>query len=269
MKIAQLPKRRRFNNFILIILIIGLPLLVGGTSKVINWFASAGSDAQPKNVILSNLTESAATISWVTDTKSTGSVVLISNGKEQVPVYDDRSDNGKDTYYTHIVTLKGLSNNTKYSFKILSGSTYYTMENGDNFSFSTANASSSMVSPASLIGDVKDADNNKDLLVYLIFTSSDGTKSYPVTPSVMSSGGWVIDLSTIRNSTSKELFASGTKGSADVIAVSGSTQTSVTVGIEDISSLSLAGGNDSVIVKVGDTVTDTKFLSYFPDVSNF
>ena len=112
MKIAQLPSKRK-NLTTIIILIIGLPLLVYAAYQAVQLVIRAGADPTPKNVIISNISTSSATISWVTEGQTKGSVVPILSGNEKSPVLDKRGDERR---YTHYVEITSLEPNTKYTF---------------------------------------------------------------------------------------------------------------------------------------------------------
>lgn len=83
MKIAQLPQRKRKQNIILLILILGLPLVLFAAYQVVQIVSKASADIDPKSVVISNLTTNMITVSWTTDSKTIGSIIPLENGKEK------------------------------------------------------------------------------------------------------------------------------------------------------------------------------------------
>jgi len=190
MKIAQLPQRQRRQNIILAILIIGLPILLFAAYKVVQIVSRASGDTDPKNVVISNVTTTMATISWTTDTKTYGTLIPLENDKEKSEVRDTR---GSDRRYTHYVELENLEPNTQYNFKIKSNNTKYSSSEGKNLTFTTAPISADLpsVNPAS--GELNMAIND-DVLIY-IFLSDRST--FPVSATLGNSKTWITDLSAL------------------------------------------------------------------------
>ena len=85
------------------ILIIGLPLLLFAAYKVVQIVSKASGDTDPKNVVISNITTTMATISWTTDTKTYGTLILLENNQEKSEIRDAR---GSDRRYTHYVEVE-------------------------------------------------------------------------------------------------------------------------------------------------------------------
>jgi hypothetical protein len=119
MKIATVPSKKRKELTIIAILLIGIPLVVFATYQIYNLITRASVEAKPNNVLLSNLTTSAVTVSWVTDVSANGSVIPVVNSSEKSPVIDKR---GSGKRYTHYVELSDLEPNTEYQFIIVSDS---------------------------------------------------------------------------------------------------------------------------------------------------
>lgn len=116
--------------------IVGLLLLIGVVGAVIVLFENAsrslsrasGSD-QPKNIQLTNISDSSFTVTWVTDSQVTGAVSISMSPLRSTTAYDDRDGNGKfNKYPTHSVSIRSLSPNTNYSLRILSNG----KSHGDN-----------------------------------------------------------------------------------------------------------------------------------------
>lgn len=122
-KLASLTKFR-------IPTILGLGLVILGIGSGVflviqnqSLTAKAGADQTPKNITISNLEDTQTTISWQTDTPTTGFVTYGINSPDEYTAFDDRDNQSPKSYYTHIVTLTHLTPQTSYNFKIISGKT--------------------------------------------------------------------------------------------------------------------------------------------------
>jgi len=195
MKVAQLPSRKRKQNIIIIILLIGLPLLLFAAYQVVQIVSKASSDIDPKNVVVSSITTDMITISWTTDSKTNGSVIPVENGKEKSEVKDVR---GTGKRYTHYVELTHLEPNTKYSFKIKSDSTKYSSSEGKDLVFTTAPITTEF--PTMTVGySMRDVSDDDSIIFILLSDNS----SFPVSATLKDSKTWTIDLSSLRKITDK------------------------------------------------------------------
>ena len=199
---------------IVLILLIGIPLTIFGIYSAVKWFTSAGTDTQPHNVILSNVTTNSITVTWTTEEKQLGSVVPILNNSDGKTIVDKR---GTSKMYTHYVELKDLEPGTKYNFKIISGSDTYTDSNGNEFNFSTANISTDTPVPKPIHGELE-GSNDDDKIIY-VFPKDKST--YPVSTVPSSSGNWLIDLSAIRKISDKSIYQISDTTDLILIATSG------------------------------------------------
>lgn len=190
MKIARLPSKRK-NNVILWILVIGLPLLVYASYQTVQLITRASGDTQPKNLVISNLSTSSATISWVTEASVKGSVVPVLGGNEKSPVIDKRGNENRNTHY---VELTSLEPNTKYDFKIVSGSDEYASLDSVTMSFKTAPITAGTPTPNPIHGTVTGSSGD-DVIVYAMLKDK---SVYPVSAVIPSGGNWITDLSAFR-----------------------------------------------------------------------
>ena len=197
-----------------IILVVGIPLTIFGMYKAVQWFTSSGTDTQPRNVVVANVTTNSITVTWTTESKQTGSVVPVLNGSEQGSVVDKRGNSRK---YTHYVELKSLEPGTKYDFKIISGGDTYTNSDNNEFSFTTANISTETPVPKPVHGELGE-NYGDDVLIYL-FPKDKST--YPVATVPSSNGNWLIDLSSLRRVSDKGLYTLSETSSFILIAASG------------------------------------------------
>ncbi|MDP3994654.1 MAG: Ig-like domain-containing protein [bacterium] len=106
----------------LLILIVSLALGVSLISYRQVFKIGAGGEASPKDVRISNISDSSFTISWTTDKASLGAIKyglkessLESIEKEEVDIES----------FTHLSKITGLKANTAYFFKVVSGGKDY------------------------------------------------------------------------------------------------------------------------------------------------
>lgn len=114
--------------------IIGGVFLVLRQNQSLLTFASP--DQVPQNITISNITDQIASISWQTTSPETGYIKFGPTSPDQT-VLDDRDTTTPVKRQTHHVTLKGLTPQTPYQFKIVSGKT-----TTENATFTTAPVSS-------------------------------------------------------------------------------------------------------------------------------
>lgn len=210
MKIARLPSKRK-NNIIIWILVVGLPLLVYASYQAVQLITRASGDTQPKNLVISNLSTSSATISWVTEASVKGSVIPILGGNEKSPVIDKRGNENRNTHYVELISLEP---NTKYDFKIVSGSDEYSSLDDITMSFKTAPITTGTPTPNPIHGTVT-GNSGDDVIVYAMLKDK---SAYPVSAVIPSGGNWITDLSAFRKISDYSLVL--TENSTNLILVS-------------------------------------------------
>ncbi len=103
-----------------------LVLLIGGVMGVMEFIAQSKVAAlphnPPTNVQFTNITDTMFTLTWLTQEKATGEVVVSGNSMKKTKIRDDRDVDVKKNapYYTHHVTVRNLTPYTPYSVDILS-----------------------------------------------------------------------------------------------------------------------------------------------------
>lgn len=193
-------KTKRIPTIIaLFILIIGL----GGGIFLIENRTSSKSIASPSNipqsVLVTNLNDTYFSVTWLTAEKVSGFVNFGTTNKDISQVaFDDRDTNNQPkSYKTHQVTIRNLTPNTAYYFKIASGNKQFI--NGDKPYYvltSPKTEMTSMLEPA--YGDVVDSQNKPAEGALVILTIP---KCLPLSTLVKPSGSWLITLNTARDET--------------------------------------------------------------------
>ena len=178
--------------------IIGLFILVFGLAAGVllvrnqNIFRlGAAAEFAPKDVRISNITDTSFTISWITDRETSG---FVKWGQGATSLDKTDLDELKDQSFTHLLTLRGLTPQTTYFFKINSGGEDFD-NNGIAWQVTTGQtleipSKTNLVSGSVLTSTGQPA---KNALLYL--TVGGGSLLSTITSD---SGSWVIPLSSAR-----------------------------------------------------------------------
>lgn len=153
----------------------------------------ASPQTQPKDVRISDISDNSATVSWTTDGQTTDFLVWGTTQNSISNVVNDDSTNQK--YYTHLITISGLTANTTYYFKINSeGNTYD--NNGLPWQFSTGPNLGANTATFPVSGSVINASGSpeKRAIVYL------NTGGYMQAVLTSDSGNYIVQLGNARSS---------------------------------------------------------------------
>jgi len=177
--------------FGLIFLIIAIPFTIAVLSLVLDISTGADPAKEPKETVVSNLSESSATISWVTATETEGMVQFGTSEGSLNLVGNDIRDVGNDSalaYRQHIVELKNLSPSTTYFFTMMNDGEVHGSSSG---SFKTHGVSDSVSLPNTIKGSTSPASPYSLVYVYAsngrdtsevrsTYTSENGTFTYDI-----------------------------------------------------------------------------------------
>jgi len=147
----------------------------------------------PKNVRISNITDSSFTVSW-TSTKNIAG--FIAWGKSQSSLKNIEGDEIGESGYLHSVSIQGLTSSSTYYFKINSGGGDFD-NNGVPWKVDLPQKISSQTSIKPISGVVLTAtgDPAPKILVYL-----DIGGVSPISTVTSDNGSWIIPLSDLRSS---------------------------------------------------------------------
>jgi hypothetical protein len=151
---------------------------------------AAGGTA-PKNVRVANIADTQVSISWVTEKESQG---FVKWGASQSSLMDTSQDETEETSFTHMVTLRDLSPQKTYFFKINSGGDDFD-NSGSPWQVKTGPALSVPTNLSLVSGSVLTATGlpAKNSLIYISVSGS-------LLSTLTSQGGtWVIPLSRARS----------------------------------------------------------------------
>ncbi|HKB88183.1 MAG TPA: fibronectin type III domain-containing protein [Patescibacteria group bacterium] len=110
----------------ILVLLVGLFAAVFFLRNAQVFRIGASAEAAPKDIRVGNITDNSATISWTTD-KATSDFIEWGNSAGNTGKVESEDSNNQK-YFSHSISLTGLSGNTNYFYKINSDGT--TFDNG-------------------------------------------------------------------------------------------------------------------------------------------
>lgn len=115
------------------ILIIGLSLGIFLTTRQQTFRSQASSSFEPKNIQITNLSDTSVSILWQTAEKVSGFIRAGTSPSLGLTFQDERDSQAPQAHNLHFVTLNNLSPDTTYYFKINSGSWVYPQKEPSTF----------------------------------------------------------------------------------------------------------------------------------------
>lgn len=198
--------------------LLGLGVIVIGiaaTTFLVNTgtitIGQASSAQSPKDIRITNVSDSSFTVSYSTDTETTGSVSYgVDTALGSIALDEkDQGETGPQNHKIHYVTVKNLFPNTTYHFAIISAGNRYIKDN-EPFVITTAptlsaNGSSQKTINGTVI--LPDGSSPKEAVIYL---TASGTQT--ASTLVNANGSYSLSLETIRteNLASHAVFSDNT-----------------------------------------------------------
>lgn len=185
------------------LIVIGLGITSYLATKGIIIISKAGPSNTPRDVRVTNVTDSSFTISYRTSDKVLGSINYGKDKKLGTVARDDRDqqNNSLTNFNIHNITVRNLIPNTKYFFSITSGNDTF---EEDEYVIST---SSKIDSPPSqqepISGKVimPEGDNPKEAIIY---ATIDGAQT--ISTLAKSDGTYILPLNSVRVSNLENYF---------------------------------------------------------------
>lgn len=168
--------------------------------------AGTGLALSPKQVRLTNVTDTGFTVSWTTDQAATGKIKLgMETNSLKDQVLDDRDQLSGETgsFEVHHLTAKNQKANTKYYFKIESGGKSFDNQ-GKPFEITTGPTLSNPPPADPVYGTVLTAARTpaEGVIVYVNLSNA-----APLSALVKTGGNWALSLSTARTTDLKSYLA--------------------------------------------------------------
>jgi hypothetical protein len=203
--------------------IVGLILLVAGLiggvflvsqSNTNSFLPRASPQTTPKNLKITNVTDTTFTVSWQTDGQTPGYVRYGTNPTALSTTITDDRDQSSGTagvFLNHHVTVRNLTANTAYSFKVGTGTSELYDDNGTPYGVKTV--SPVTAEAKTLYGNVS-LPSGAAAAGALVYLTSDTIA--PMSTLVQSSGSWVLTLSQART---KDLTQAATLDASTVLSL--------------------------------------------------
>ncbi len=184
--------------------VVGIVLVGQGTG---GFLPRAAEGATPKQVRITNITDTGFTVSFLTDTASPG---YIKYGQETnrlpLQVADDRDQltGGSSEYTTHHVSVRGLQPTTQYYFQIGTGSRNLFDNRGQSFAVRTAQRLQNPPEAQTAYGNLNNEVGNpaEGAILYLSIQGAS-----PLSALVKTNGSWAVPISTVRTTDLSALFS--------------------------------------------------------------
>lgn len=151
----------------------------------------AAANASPKDIRVGNITDNSATVSWTTDAATSDFIIWgASQGSVDKIIQEDQTG---QKYFTHQITITGLSENTKYFYKIDSeGATFD--NDGIPWQFTTGAALGINKNSILLSGNVINASGTPESKA-LVYANVNG---YLLSTLTSDAGNFVLQLGSAR-----------------------------------------------------------------------
>lgn len=171
------------------ILILVLAAILFGVNEIQGFKSKANSNFAPIDLRITNIKDTSATVSWLTDTPTIGIVQ-----------YNNTVSSPSNLSTAHFINLVNLSPDTSYSFTINSGGQIFD-NNSSNWQFQTL-ASLSPVTGVVISGKILNGNLPADNTILYV------TANNTVYGTLVSlSGSWVLTLPDLPDSTSLDILA--------------------------------------------------------------
>ena len=178
--------------------IIGVLFLIAGlvAGVLLNKYKiqvkiNASVEESPKNVRITNITDSSFSVVWITDKKNIGFIQYGENSS----LKNIAPEKTIKLSYTHLVEIKNLAPETSYFFKINSGENIFD-NNGIEWNITTGKK---LTQKNSNIISGKIVNQNKSGAENALVTVRMGN-SFPLSTLSSQNGNWSINLSLLRTS---------------------------------------------------------------------
>lgn len=122
-KSRRIPRIQILTTVGLIILIIALPFTLALLRLILDTSSQADEEAIPTELVVSNITDTHATVSWTTDIETEGYIRYGTSESSLNLLASDLRDLGKEkvsAYRQHLVDINNLSPGTTYFFQVYS-----------------------------------------------------------------------------------------------------------------------------------------------------
>lgn len=217
----------------LFILVIGVGSTVFLVENASPFFSQAAPVTNPKEVTITNVTDNAFTVNWITETPQTSLVRVIKKDllQRQKPAYDERDKMSQKRRTIHSITVADLEPTTKYSFEIISGNKTYTEADYTVTTGLTLSAPLHLQDPA--FGTLL-TPTHVPVDEAIVYASFEGSQTLST---IVTNGAWMIPLGSLRSSDGTRYFIPGNDTQERLFFVTDKLQSVVATTIQNDSPL--------------------------------
>lgn len=215
----------------LLILVIGIGTGIYFVSKDVLFGPKLSPELAPKKVKITNVNHDQFTVSWITNQEAMGYVKHGKTPTLSTTIADDREQRSGTSISlkTHYVTVSGLQPNTKYYFKIGSGSEKNLYDNnGRPYEITTAPSLGASPPPQLANGNILTATGSPASGAIIYLTLSGAT---PLSALVANDGSWVVNLASALTTNLSSYVQLDPQTSPIDILVQGEDQISKALGV--------------------------------------
>lgn len=180
------------------------------------FISQASPDTNPE-IIISNISENSASLSWQTDAAIASFVTYGQSNSNEYTVRDDKDTKSPQAHKSHYFTIKNLLPQITYQLKVVSGK-----RPSDISTFTTASHPTMQNGFAPIIGTVLDKDTPLDEGVVYFSTNTASIQSAEI-----KNGNFIIPVSQIRKSDLSDVYPlnEGTIAKITIISPKGEVST--------------------------------------------
>jgi hypothetical protein len=207
---------------------------VGITTFLVNqstlFKSNASLSDQPKDVRITNITDTSFTVSYSTDSQVPGSLNYGKDKNLGQSALDDRDQQSGNlaNYNIHNITVRLLSQQTQYFFTINSGQTNY-LNNGQPFNVSTGPTLGNPSSQTPMTGKIilPDGTTPNEALIYV---TMDGAQV--ISTLVKSDGSYILPLNSLRITDSSAYYTFPQTASIKILAIGNSLSSNASLSLD-------------------------------------
>lgn len=212
--------KRSYTPIVIVLLLVAvfIPLTVYAVRYVIEIRSKALPTEQPKNVEVTNVFDTSASLSWTTPTTSTQGYVKYGNSQSPDIIAFDKRDSGKAELEetVHYVELIDLTPNTEYKFVIFAGDKEYKDSNGSFYTFKTGLVLETVQTPLPVKGEVESSQEG-EVVVFMYAQKGENTSSKLSTLTL--NKRYTFDLSNLRLEDLSDSFGDVTDSKLYLVAI--------------------------------------------------
>ncbi len=216
-----------------LLLLIGVVVTSILVQEKVIVFQNAAPPDNPQDVRITNMSDTAFTVTYTTTAHVVGTITLQSSNSSPQVILDERDQQSgiPKPYTLHSISAKNLSPNTEYLFKITSNTTTY-LDGDKLFSLTTpASITTNPTEQTPLAGKILLPDGTKPVEALVFVTTANGQM---LSTLLNSAGLYILPLNTMRTKDFSAPVTFTSDSTLQILATNGSLTSQVITGINDI-----------------------------------